>query len=133
MYDRVVQPHTQPAFMWSEAQLIPQNDRMGKRQTWQRLDALRQQHTAQHTRAAQPAALDVTDGTLFPWKLWLCSLGYLTQDTLGVGIRSVHLQLYQDPIIILNLTRADDTVAELSLTQRTHADGGHSYHIELTE
>jgi len=137
--DGAPQAQTPPAFTWSEAQLIPQSDRMGKYQAWRLLDALRGQLLDALRAKATPGDssmhfADLTDGTRFPWKLWLCNLGHLTQEILATGISTVHLRLDQAPTwISLTLTRADGTAVELSLAQHTRKDGTHSYHTEFSE
>ena len=87
---------------------------------------------AQPSSAAQPSLVNL-DGGQFPWRLWLCNLGNLTRDLLGTGISAVHLQLNQGPTIRLQLTRSDDTAAELALAQRTFKDSTHAYDTELCE
>ncbi len=128
----VAQAEAPPAFTWSDAQLIPQSDRIGKRRAWQLLNALRGQHLAQPGSAAQPPHVNLTNGRLFSWKLWLCNLGPLAQDTFGPGISTIHLEVNQGPIITMVVTRSDDTVATLSLAQRAFSDGTHAHYTELT-
>ena len=105
---------------------------MGKLRAWQLLDALRREHLAQPSRDEQPTVLNLTDDRLFPWKLWLCNLGYFTRDLIGTGISAIHLPLHPAPTFIF-VTRSDGTNATLSLAHRTHRDGTHSYYTELSE
>ncbi len=134
MYIGSAQPGAVAPFTATEAQLIPQSDRMGKAEAWRLMDTLRDaQSGAQSTDAALPDALDLTDGTLFPWRLWLCNLGHLTDEAVGCGIVRVMLRLDRRVTISLMLFRADGSSCALELMRRDHPRGGVRYTVELTE
>ena len=105
------------AFSWSEARLIPQSDRIGKRQAYQRLHELREENLP--SCIALAGFLDLSDGAMFPWKLWFANLGHSTNAILGNGILRVQLSLDDEPEIMLRLTRADETEVHLFVSHRT--------------
>ena len=105
------------AFSWSEARLIPQSDRIGKRQAYQRLHELREGNLP--SCRVDAGFLDLSDGAMFPWKLWFANLGHSTNTILGNGILRVQLSLDDEPEIMLRLTRADETEVHLFVSHRT--------------
>ena len=93
------------AFSWPKAQLIPQSDRIGRRQAWHRLTAIR----TEHRERGVDATLDLSDGTIFPWKLLFCNFAHSTAPILGAGICTVHLSLDEAHEITLFIRRIDNT------------------------
>ena len=53
--------------------------------------------------------IDITDGAIFPWWLWVSNLGNRTPDIIGEGIREVHLSRTQEQEVVFNFIRVDNT------------------------
>ena len=62
--------------------------------------------------------IDITDGTIFPWWLWVSNLGNRTHDIIGEGIREVHLNRIEDQKVVFNFIHVDNTRVSLLLGPR---------------
>ena len=134
MYCGSVQRDAPAPFTASEAPLVPQSDRMGKARAWELLHRLRKTQLGSSSSATEhTGALDLTDGALFPWRVWLCNLGHRTNEAVGDGLVRVMLQMGQGVTITRMLSRADGSSCTLACMRRNHSDGGHSYSLELRE
>ena len=64
-------------FTWARAQTIPQGDRMGKKAVWRIVEPL---------LSSNQIGLDITNGEVLRWWLWICNLGRYSRDVIGVGV-----------------------------------------------
>lgn len=104
--------------VWTIARfaLVPQQDRMGKHAVWQKISALL-------TRRAIPrgvGSIDITDGELIPWWLWVSNLGHRTRHVIGEGIEEVHLSQTLAQEVVFHFIRVDNTKASLLIGRCGH-------------
>ena len=62
--------------------------------------------------------VDITDGTLIPWWLWVSNLGQRTLDVIGNGIRQVLLSRTLEQEVLFKFVRVDNTEASVFLGLR---------------
>ena len=99
------------AYTYEDAALVPQIDRIGKKEAYQSL---------QQT----PLGPLMTEGAHFKWWLFICNLGKDTREIIGGGIVAATLEDKWKHGVQLLLTRSDKTEARLQIAQ--HHSGGYS-------
>ena len=95
----------------SHSELVPQTDRVGKNAVWQQISRLLMQNAI----PAFPDAVDITDGKVFTWWLWISNLGHRTFDVIGNGIRQVRLSRTLEQEVVFKCLRVDNTEASVLL------------------
>ena len=98
----------------SHSELVPQTDRVGKNAVWQQISRLLMQNAIPDL----PDAVDITDGKVITWWLWISNLGYQTVDVIGNGIGQVHLNRTRDQEVVFKCLRVDNTEASVFLGLR---------------
>ena len=98
----------------SRSRLVPQTDRVGKNAVWQQISPLLMQDEI----PARPDSVDITDGILLPWWLWVSNLGQRTLDVIDNGIRQVLLSRTSEQEVLFTFVRVDDTEASVFLGVR---------------
>ena len=71
--------------------------------------------------------IDITDGAIFPWWLWVSNLGHRTRDVIGEGIKEVYLSRTLEQEVVFNFIRVDNTTASLLLGFRERFDASEVY------
>ena len=99
---------------------------MGKEAVWHRISPLLKQDAIPR----EDNVIDITDGAIFPWWLWVSNLGNRTHDIIGEGIREVHLSRTQEQEVVFNSIRVDNTTASLLLGLRKYRDHSEVYMTE---
>ena len=94
--------------------LVPQIDRIGKDAVWQQISAL----LGQNAIPPVDEFVDITDGTIIRWWLWVCNLGQRTRDVIGEGIQEVHLSRTLAQEVVFKFVRVDNTETSLLLGLR---------------
>ena len=94
-------------YTYKDAALIPQVDRMGKRDAYRIL-----QETA-----CGPL---MNEGAHFKWWLFICNLGKNTREIIGCGIVAATLEHKWEHGVQILLTRSDATEAKLEIVQQPH-------------
>ena len=82
-----------------------QGDKLGKGAVWR---------TVQNKLQSIPderdgGALDITDGSVLRWWLWICNLGLHTREVIGVGVRCARVAMNDTDEAVFTFTRVDDT------------------------
>lgn len=98
----------------SRSRLVPQTDRMSKNAMWQQISALLMQDAIPRW----PNTVDITDGTLISWWLWVSNLGPRTVDVIGNGIRQVLLSRRLEQEVVFAFVRVGNTEASVFLGLR---------------
>ena len=108
-----------PALITATA--VPQVDRLGKKEAWRRLTAIRD--ATEHTNPPE-VWLELTDGNLFPWWQWFPNLGRWTAEVRGAGIMGVFLDTrpYAYPCVTLRVHHCDGTECLLWLREMKRGD-----------
>ena len=101
---RVLQPDR--GFSYRNAIVVPQTDRIGKRQAWAVLENL------------PLGRLDSSADATFKWWLWLANLGAHTRVVLGNGVVALDLTENNANEKHLLCTRADGSTIKLVVTPR---------------
>ena len=78
---------------WERARTVPQGDRMGKKVVLRLVENLRSMDMIPEENDAPRQALDITDGRVFRWWLWICNLGYHSREVIGVGVHGARVSL----------------------------------------
>ena len=100
--------------VFTAARAVPQIDRLGKEEIWQTIQSL----IAQGLIANEPPSrtertlapwVDITDGNLLCWWLWICNLGPNTRKVIGTGVRSAHIAMPTNDEAVFKFGRADDS------------------------
>ena len=99
---------------------------MGKQAVWHQISASLKQDAIPR----EDNVIDITDGAIFPWWLWVSNLGNRTHDIIGEGIREVHLSRTQEQEVVFNFIRVDNTTASLLLGLRKYRDHSEVYMTE---
>ena len=72
---------------WERAQTTPQVDRLGKNAVWKNIQGVWQ---------ASGDDLDITDGTILRWWLWIGNLGEHSRDVIGPGVTGARVSMTDD-------------------------------------
>ena len=100
-------------FTIGDARLVPQNDRIGRKEAWRILSALGDQ-----------TPLDLTDGTRFAWWLWVSSFDAKMSQVIQRGLCKAELSETRPRMKLLTFGRFDETVVHVGLVQG-------KWHLEL--
>ena len=92
-------------FSINDARLIPQGDRIGRKEAWKRLSSLR-----------HDVPFDITDGTKFLWWLWVASFGSKLEPVVGCGLRKAEVVRDMDESKIVRFERVNDTCVHVGLS-----------------
>ena len=108
-----------PALITATA--VPQVDRLGKKEAWRRLTAIRD--ATEHTNPREDW-LELTDGDLFPWWQWFPNLGRRTAEVKGDGITGAFLDTrrYTYPCVTLRVHHCNGTECLLWLRETKRGD-----------
>ena len=121
-------PDIDGIFTPTRANQVPQTDKLCKKQIWQTIQGLIVQglityrpDTSTGTLRTLPLWLDITDGNLLCWRLWICNLGLHTRKVIGTGVRRAHVAMPTDDLAVFKFTRSDDSecLVNLRCTNRT--------------
>ena len=74
-----------------------------------------------------PNAVDITNGALIPWWLWISNLGQRTLDVIGNGVRQVLLSRTLEREVLFKFVRVDNTEASVFLGLRELAGASSVY------
>ena len=101
---------------------------LGKKKIWQTIQSLIAQglitnrlDTRTGTARTFALWLDITDGNLLCWRLWICNLGLHTRTVIGTGVRSAHIAMPTDDEAVFKFGRSDgsECLVNLRCTNRT--------------
>ena len=81
----------------------------------------------QNAIPALPDAVDITDGKVITWWLWVSNLGQITVEVIGNGIRQVFLSRTLEQEVVFKFLRVDNTEAFVVLGLRQFARGSRLY------
>ena len=95
------------------ARHVPQGDRMGKDTMWERVAAL-----LRDMGHAWVNDLDITDGAVIPWWLWVGNLGHHTDAIIGEGIVRAFLSRRQKAEVVFTFIHGDNSYTYVTLGQR---------------
>ena len=111
--------------VFTAARAVPQIDRLGKEEIWQTIQSLIAQGLIANEPPSQTArtfapSLDITDGNLLCWWLWICNLGQHTRTVIGTGVRSAHIAMPTGDEAVFKFGRADgsECLVRLRCTNR---------------
>ncbi len=102
-------------FSPERAALVPQGDRLGKEAVWRTVERLMTEGLVSGESQNASAMLNITDGSTLRWWLWICNLGNLTWEVIGVGVHSARLALNGCDEAVFTFSRADDTECTVRL------------------
>ena len=114
-------PGPDGTFSAAREQLVPQVDKLGKKEVWRTVQTLMLQGLIPHERDG--SWLDITDGTRLRWWLWICNLGPLTKDVNGSGVCSAHIAMNTDNEAVFKFIRSDESECILRLGCITQGQG----------
>ena len=127
-------PGDHGVFTMERASCVPQTDRMGKKRVWRILNGIAESiPTLDDAEGptlddAEGRGLDITNGTELLWWLWICNLGALSTEVIGVGVEHAWVAKFpRGGHFVFTFQRVDKT------TTRVHLTGGHievEVHVE---
>ena len=92
---------------------MPQGDRLGKNLVWETVEQLLDEKSIPDEQSG--SKMDLTDGQVLRWWLWICSLGNFTREVIGAGVVKAHLAMNGSDEAVFTFTRADDTECTVRL------------------
>ena len=106
-------------FSIGDARVVPQGDRIGRKEAWRILSALGDQ-----------TPLDLTDGSCFLWWLWICSFGAKLNQVIQCGLQTAELTEADNETKLLKFGRRDDTVVHVALSYKNVST--HRWKMEIS-
>ena len=100
-------------FTSERAALVPQGDRLNKNLVWKTVEQLLDEKSIPDEQSG--SKMDLTDGQVLRWWLWICNLGNLTREVIGAGVVKAHLAMNGSDEAVFTFTRADDTECTVRL------------------
>ena len=92
---------------------MPQGDRLSKNLVWKTVEQLLDEKSIPDEQSG--SKMDLTDGQVLRWWLWICNLGNLTREVIGAGVVKAHLAMNGSDEAVFTFTRADDTECTVRL------------------
>ena len=71
-----------------------------------------------------PPQIEITNGTLIPWWLWVCNLGHYRDRVIGNGIEKVFLSRYDDREARFEFVHPDNTREHVFICQARRGGSG---------
>ena len=76
---------------------------------------------------ALPDGVDITDGKVITWWLWVSNLGQITLEVIGNGIQQVFLSRTRELEVVFKFLRVDNTEVSVFVGLRQFARGSSVY------
>ena len=112
-YQQWLTPSQTGIWTLHHSQAIPQSDRIGNNRVWDLISSLFQQQAI----PMHPTQIEITNGTLIPCWLWVCSLGRLRDRAIGNGIEKVFLSRTDDREALFEFVQPDNTREYVFISQ----------------
>ena len=109
-------------FTAARAKTVPQTDRLGKGAVWITVQTLMAQNLIPNK--ADGAWLDITDGQMLKWWLWVSNLGPYMLRVIGTGVRKAYVAVNTQHEVVFKFVRASAEDPFCILRLRRHGRSG---------
>ena len=112
-YQQWLTPGETDIWTLHHSQAVPQTDFIGKDRAWEIISSL----FTQQAIPMHPTQIEITNGTLIPWSLWVCNLGRLRDRAIGNGIEKVFPSRTDEWEALFEFAQPDNTREYVFISQ----------------